>query len=83
MLAGDALVRFLRGHTKAITGHEVLNDPVFRAVPELRLISKYGVGAYPESFVVDRRGRIAATRRGPVDDDFIRSHVLPLLREPS
>jgi len=44
VLAGDALVRFLRGHTKAITGHEVLNDPVFRAVPELRLISKYGVG---------------------------------------
>jgi cytochrome c biogenesis protein CcmG, thiol:disulfide interchange protein DsbE len=56
--------------------------------PQLRdkggdTLSRYGVVAYPESFVIDRRGRIAATRRGPVDDDFIRRHVLSLLREPS
>ena len=44
VLAGDELVRFLRGHTKAITGLDVLSDAVFRAVPELRLVSKYGVG---------------------------------------
>ena len=44
VLAGDELVRFLRGHTKAITGLEVLSNSVFRAVPELRLVSKYGVG---------------------------------------
>jgi D-3-phosphoglycerate dehydrogenase len=44
VLAGDELVMFLRGHTKAITGLDVLSDAVFRAVPELRLVSKYGVG---------------------------------------
>ena len=44
VLAGDELVAFLRGHTKAITGLDVLSDAVFRAVPELRLVSKYGVG---------------------------------------
>jgi len=44
VLAGDELVRFLRGHTKAITGLDVLSDAVFRALPELRLVSKYGVG---------------------------------------
>lgn len=44
VLAGDELVRFLQGHTKAITGLDVLSDAVFRAVPELRLVSKYGVG---------------------------------------
>ena len=41
----------------------------------------FGVVAYPETFVIDRRGRIAATRRGPVDERFLRERVLPLLRE--
>lgn len=44
VLADDELVKFLRGHTRAITGLDVLSDAVFRAVPELRLVSKYGVG---------------------------------------
>jgi len=44
VLSGDALVRFLRGHERAITGLDVLDDAVFRGVPELRLVSKYGVG---------------------------------------
>jgi len=38
------LVRFLSGYTHAITGLDVLDDAVFSAVPELRLVSKYGVG---------------------------------------
>ena len=40
-----------------------------------------GIDAYPETFVIDREGRIAATRRGPVDDEFMREAVTPLLRE--
>ena len=44
VLSGDALVQFLRGHDKAITGLDVLDEAVFRAVPELRVVSKYGVG---------------------------------------
>jgi len=44
VLAGSELAAFLRGHTKAITGLDVLSDAVFRAVPELRVVSKYGVG---------------------------------------
>jgi D-3-phosphoglycerate dehydrogenase len=43
-LAGDALVEFLRGHPNAITGLEALDEKLFRAVPELRVVSKYGVG---------------------------------------
>jgi phosphoglycerate dehydrogenase-like enzyme len=43
-LVGDDLIRFLRGHEKAITGLEVLDEAVFAAVPELRIVSKYGVG---------------------------------------
>ena len=41
----------------------------------------FGIVAYPETFVIDRQGRIAASRRGPVDEEFMRTNVLPLLRE--
>ena len=40
-----------------------------------------GIVAYPETFVIDRDGRIAASRRGPVDDEFMRETVVPLVRE--
>jgi len=43
-LEGRALVDFLRGHDKAITGLEVLDAALFGAVPDLRVVSKYGVG---------------------------------------
>ena len=46
-------------------------------------LKSYGVVAYPETFVIDRQGNIAATRRGPVDDKFMRDAVLPLLEEGS
>ena len=46
-------------------------------------IRSFGVAAYPETFVIDRSGRIAASRRGPVDDAFLRRSVLPLLEEPA
>ena len=43
-LAGDALIHFLKGHDRAITALERLDDTVFGALPELKVISKYGVG---------------------------------------
>jgi phosphoglycerate dehydrogenase-like enzyme len=43
-LSGPALISFLRGHHKAITGLESLDEAIFTAVPELRIVSKYGVG---------------------------------------
>ena len=43
-LKGDELVAFLRGHEMAITGLERLDEALFRAAPELRIVSKYGVG---------------------------------------
>ena len=43
-LAGRELIDFLRGHDRAITGLERLNDRVFAQLPELRVISKYGIG---------------------------------------
>ena len=43
----------------------------------------YGTVGYPETFVIDRRGRVAALVRGPVDDAFMRKAVEPLLKEPA
>jgi cytochrome c biogenesis protein CcmG/thiol:disulfide interchange protein DsbE len=42
-------------------------------------VKQFGVVAYPETFVIDRRGRIAAVARGPVDEEFMRRSVAPLL----
>jgi cytochrome c biogenesis protein CcmG, thiol:disulfide interchange protein DsbE len=45
--------------------------------------SAYGVLAYPESFLIDRQGRIRAAARGPVDERFMRTKVMPVLEERS
>jgi cytochrome c biogenesis protein CcmG, thiol:disulfide interchange protein DsbE len=42
-------------------------------------LERFGVVQYPETFVIDRQGRIAAVRRGPVDEDFMQTSVAPLL----
>jgi cytochrome c biogenesis protein CcmG, thiol:disulfide interchange protein DsbE len=44
-------------------------------------LESFGVVAYPETFVIDRAGRIAAVRRGPVDDAFMNTEVAPLLEK--
>ena len=43
-LAGDSLIGFLGGAEKAITALEHLDDDVFTALPDLKVVSKYGVG---------------------------------------
>jgi cytochrome c biogenesis protein CcmG/thiol:disulfide interchange protein DsbE len=40
-----------------------------------------GVSGYPETFLIDRRGRIAAMRRGPIDRAWLDEHLAPLLEE--
>lgn len=43
-LKGDSLVKFLKGHDKAITALEPIDEYVLARLPELQVISKYGVG---------------------------------------
>lgn len=43
-LDGDSLVALLRGHDRAIIGLERVDDRILEQVPELKVISKYGVG---------------------------------------
>ena len=43
-LEGDDLVEFLRGHDRAITALERIDDALLSRLPELKVIGKYGVG---------------------------------------
>lgn len=44
ILDGAELVALLRGHDRAIVGLERVDDGILARVPELQIISKYGVG---------------------------------------
>jgi D-3-phosphoglycerate dehydrogenase len=56
-LAGEELIGFLRGHDAAVVALEKIDDATLAALPELRIISKYGVG-------LDNVDLAAAARRG-------------------
>ncbi|MEM7525491.1 MAG: phosphoglycerate dehydrogenase [Pseudomonadota bacterium] len=43
-LSGDALISFLQGHDAAIIALESVSDHILSALPDLRVISKFGVG---------------------------------------
>ena len=43
-LKGDSLIEFLSGHVKAITALETVDASILSRLPELKVISKYGVG---------------------------------------
>jgi cytochrome c biogenesis protein CcmG, thiol:disulfide interchange protein DsbE len=40
-----------------------------------------GVSGYPETFVIDRQGRITALRRGPVTQEWLDEALAPVLEE--
>ena len=58
-LGRDPLIAFLRGHAKAITGLETLDEAVFDALPDLRVVSKYGVGLDMIDLAAARRHGVA------------------------
>ena len=43
------------------------------------LYDDYGATGVPESYLVDPEGRVALMRRGPVDEDYLRQYVAPLI----
>ncbi|PZW43072.1 D-3-phosphoglycerate dehydrogenase [Humitalea rosea] len=56
-LAGDELIGFLAGHDRAVVALERITDEVLAALPDLKIISKYGVG-------LDNVDLRAAAKRG-------------------
>jgi cytochrome c biogenesis protein CcmG, thiol:disulfide interchange protein DsbE len=87
--------RSLAGKNATVLGanYQDLTDSALKFVnrfkltyPSLRdrdgqFADKYGSRAFPETFVIDRRGRIAAQRRGPVDQAWLDKTLPPLIGE--
>jgi D-3-phosphoglycerate dehydrogenase len=83
-LEGDQLVEFLRGHDKAITALERINDAVLAQLPELKAIGKYGVGLDMIDMAAMRRhgkrlGWIGGVNRRSVSEMVI-SFAVAMLR---
>jgi cytochrome c biogenesis protein CcmG, thiol:disulfide interchange protein DsbE len=55
-----------------------LTFPSLRDV-DRKFARRFGTSSYPETFVVDREGRITALKRGPVDEAWLDENVEPLL----
>jgi cytochrome c biogenesis protein CcmG/thiol:disulfide interchange protein DsbE len=73
-------VQDISGDARAFVDEFGLTYPMLRDGPgDLR--DDFGILGLPETFVVDRRGRIAAVVRGVVDERFMREQVVPLLNE--
>jgi cytochrome c biogenesis protein CcmG/thiol:disulfide interchange protein DsbE len=87
--------RSLAGKNATVLGanYQDLTDSALKFVhrfkltyPSLRdrdgqFADRYGSRAFPETFVIDRRGRIAAQRRGPVDRAWLDRTLPPLIGE--
>jgi cytochrome c biogenesis protein CcmG/thiol:disulfide interchange protein DsbE len=82
-----------RGATVLGANYQDVSDSALRFVRRFRLTypslrdrdgrfaDRYGSRAFPETFLIDRRGRIAAQRRGPVDQAWLDRALPPLLGE--
>jgi cytochrome c biogenesis protein CcmG/thiol:disulfide interchange protein DsbE len=46
-------------------------------------VRKWGQTGYPENYVIDRKGRVAAVRRFPVTQKWLDATLPPLLDEPA
>jgi cytochrome c biogenesis protein CcmG/thiol:disulfide interchange protein DsbE len=57
-----------------------LTYPILRD-PDGEYAEDYSSRYFPETFVIDRKGRIAAKRRGPVDQAWLDETLAPLLAE--
>lgn len=83
-LKGQGLIDYLKGHDKAITALEVLDDAVFAALPELKVVGKYGVGLDMIDLHAMRRRGIKLGWKGGVNrrsvSELVISYAIALLR---
>jgi phosphoglycerate dehydrogenase-like enzyme len=84
-LAGDSLVDFLAGHPLAITALEKIDDSILQRLPDLRAISKVGVGVdMIDLEAMGRRGVRLAWSRGTNSrsvSELVLAFMLALLRQ--
>ncbi len=83
-LSGDSLIAFLRGHERAITALEHLDEPLFAALPELKVVSKYGVGLDMIDLAAMRRHGVRLGWTGGVNkrsvSELVIACIISLLR---
>ncbi|MBI1862291.1 MAG: phosphoglycerate dehydrogenase [Deltaproteobacteria bacterium] len=83
-LSGDALVHFLAGHDKAIVSLETIDEFVLSRVPELKTVSKYGVGVDNIDFGALEKYGVAFAWQGGVNrrsvSELALGFMLALLR---
>jgi len=56
-----------------------LSYPQLRATDNDETIESFGLVGRPENVLIDPEGRIALIRRGPVDADYLREQVEPMI----
>ncbi len=71
--AGSAL-QFIAAHH--------LTYPVIQDVPG-NLVRSFGTDEVPESFVIDRAGRVVAAQRGPVDSQWLATALAKAYAQPN
>lgn len=83
-LAGEVLVEFLSGHDAVITALEKVDDVLLARLPDLRVLSKYGVGFDMLDVAALRRRGIRLGWTGGVNrrsvSELVISSVIALLR---
>ena len=60
-----------------------LGDPYTRTGADIngRVAIDWGVYGVPETFVIDRQGRIAYKQIGPINPEILEKTILPLIRQ--
>ncbi len=72
-------VKDVKGDAQGFIDEFGLEYPMVRD-PDGTSQREFGIEAYPETIVIDGEGRIVALQRGPVDQEWLQKHVLPLVR---
>ena len=83
-LYGDVLVDFLQGCHKAITALEIIDNDLLKKLPELKVISKYGVGVDMIDMQAMRKNNVRLGWTGGVNrrsvSELVISFAIALLR---
>jgi len=83
-LEGDSLINFLKGHSKVITALEKVDEYALSHLPELKVLSKYGVGVDMIDFAVLKRHGIRFGWTGGVNrrsvSELVISFAIAMLR---
>jgi D-3-phosphoglycerate dehydrogenase len=86
-LKGNSLIEFLRGHQKAIIALETIDNDLLKQLPELQVVSKYGVGLDMIDIQAMRKHNVELAWTGGVNrrsvSELVISFAISLLRHIS